>query len=122
MAPRVLVIDDDGQVRSMLCEMLRHAGYEALDADNGKSGLEMLRRDVYDVLITDIFMPEKEGIEIIMEVRRDFPSIKILAVSGGSPRMPADFLTTAKMVGAHKTLHKPILQRDLLSALDEICA
>lgn len=121
MALRVLVIDDDDQVRGMLCEMLKNAGYEAMDADNGRTGLNQLRQAPCDILITDIFMPEKEGIETIIEARREFPHLKILAVSGGSPLMPTDFLATAKIVGAHMTLQKPILQRELLDALDRMC-
>lgn len=118
---RILVIDDEEQVRSMLRMTLEDAGYEVEDAPDGDRGVRIFREKPTDVIITDILMPEKEGIETILELRRDFPGIKIIAISGGGRfRSPNTFLTMAEHFGASRTFSKPLRQRELLSAVREL--
>ncbi len=118
----ILVIDDDRQVRVLLQEMLESAGHRVETAENGAVGLEAISRSAFDLVISDIFMPEMEGIETILSLRRDRPELKIIAISGGSPRAPMDFLPMARLAGAVATLEKPILRRDLLNAVDSALA
>ena len=118
---RILVIDDEEQVRSMLRMTLEDAGYEVVDAPDGDIGIRLFREKPADIIITDILMPEKEGIEMILELRKDFPGVKIIAISGGGRfRSPNTFLTMAEHFGAARTFSKPIRQRELLSAVQEL--
>ena len=80
---RILIIEDDEHVRGMLRKMLERIGYDVFDAPDGKEGLDFYRNTPVDLVITDILMPEKEGIQTIMELRREFPDVKIIAISGG---------------------------------------
>jgi two-component system, chemotaxis family, chemotaxis protein CheY len=114
--PIVLVIDDDDQVRMMLRDMLETAGYQVLDAPNGRVGLSRYRAQPADVVITDILMPEREGLETIMDLRRLNPGVKIIAISGGSVNK-MDYLSSANLLGASKTFAKPVSRAELLSAV-----
>ncbi|MDM8524030.1 response regulator transcription factor [Desulfococcaceae bacterium HSG8] len=118
---RILVIDDEDQVRSMLRMMLEREGYEVEDAENGEVGIRLFRKKPADVVITDILMPEKEGIETIIELRRDFPGAKIIAISGGGRlRSPEIFLKMAKKFGADRIFPKPVERDELLDAVKEL--
>ena len=83
VSTRLLVIDDDNLVRAALTDMLQTAGFEVVTASNGRLGLELLETTPVDAIITDILMPEQEGLETIREARQRFPDIRILAISGG---------------------------------------
>jgi DNA-binding response OmpR family regulator len=118
---RILLIDDDSEVRRFLRVALERAGYEVLDADNGRSGVELFRRTPADLVVTDIFMPEKEGIETIRELRGEFPEMKILAISGGIPGLdPEHYLSMARKLGADASLEKPFSQKQLLESINEL--
>ena len=120
---RILVIDDDLQIREMLMQFFERDGYEVSVAPNGQAALELHRRIPADLIITDIFMPEKEGLETIMEFRRDFPAVKIIGISGGgrTERMGAEeYLKIATVLGAHKTFSKPFELAKLLEAVREL--
>lgn len=117
--PLILIIDDDNHVRGMLRQTLERAGYDVLDAPNGKEGMNLYRQDPADLVITDLIMPEKEGIETIIELRREFPDVKIIAMSGGGIIEPETYLRMAKGLGAVRTLTKPIERKDLLEAVRE---
>ena len=116
----ILVIDDDDQFRGMLRETLEHAGYKVADAANGKEGIRLYREKPADLVITDPIMPEKEGIETIKELKRDFPEVKIIAISGGGRGAPEDYLHMAKKLGAQYAFAKPVEREDLLEAVKEI--
>ena len=92
---RILVIDDDDQILRTLHQVLEMEGHEVVDASNGKEGIKLFRENGADLIITDIVMPEKEGLETIMELRRDFPDIKVIAISGGGRVDPESYLTLA---------------------------
>src|ERR1700675_2473266 len=110
---RILLIDDDDSVRSMLCLTLAHFGHTVIEARNGKEGLELFPHADADLLITDIVMPEKEGLEVLMELRKKQPPVKIIAISGG------DYLHMAKLMGAAKVLAKPFSSDVLIAAISE---
>lgn len=104
-AVSILVVDDDDSVRRVLRRILESAGYEVRDAPNGRLAMLEFNRRPADLLITDIFMPEQEGIETIGAVRRDHPGLKVIAISG----MAGDhYLRMAKLMGARATLQKPL--------------
>ena len=114
---RILVIDDDEQVLDMLYESLTREGYDVLRASNGEQGLRLYRQKPVDLIITDIIMPEKEGIETIIELRRDFPDVKIIDMSGGGRIGTKDYLHLAKIFGVQRTFTKPVAREQLLDAI-----
>lgn len=98
--------------------MLRLTGHDVVVAANGKEGLDQLRLQPAELVITDLFMPEKEGLETIRELRRDFPNIGIIAMSG-EPGMPS-LLGIAKRFGALKTIEKPFDRNEMMAAVQEV--
>jgi CheY-like chemotaxis protein len=117
----VLVVDDDAQVRAFVRVVLESGGHEVREATNGAEGITAHRQRPADLILCDIFMPEKEGLETIRELHGLFPQVKIVAMSGGSPRAgPGDFLALAKAFGAAATLDKPIRAKALLEAVKEV--
>jgi CheY-like chemotaxis protein len=118
---RVLVIDDNQDMRDLMQVILVGAGYEVDVAPDGMAGLARLRAQPSDVVITDIFMPNQDGIETITHVRRDYPQIKVVAVSGGGKLVRGKgYLLTAQEIGAHAVLPKPFDQDELLEALHRL--
>ena len=114
---RILVIDDEAPVRDMMRQALERAGYEVADAEDGRQGMVQLRQQPVDLVITDILMPAQEGIETIRILRKEFPQVKILAISGGGKTGKLDVLPVAQTFGAHRTLAKPFERKDLLDAV-----
>ena len=118
---RLLVVDDNEDMRQSMKRLLEHFGYEVEIAANGARALEMQARVAADVLITDIFMPDTDGLETINHFRTMFPSVKIIAMSGGGANIrEADYLSTASVVGADAVLRKPFSKENLLAALEEL--
>ena len=117
---RVLIIDDEAQIRDMLHQMLTREGYEVVNAPDGKVGMKLCREQPVDLIITDIIMPEKDGIEMILELRHDFPRLKIIAISGGGRLGPDGYLEMAQKLGAHRTFFKPFNRREILDAVEEL--
>ncbi len=111
---KILVIDDEEISRKIICRYLEDSGYETLSASNGNEGLLLVEQQKIDVVVTDIFMPEKDGLETIQELRKKQPNIKIVALS----TFPAGALAMADLAGAHQTLSKPILKDDLLHCVE----
>ncbi len=117
--PSVLVVDDEDQVRALLRTTLEQAGYQVVEGRTGKEGLERYRESPTDLVIMDILMPGKDGLESIMELRSEYPAAKIIAITGGSQNVGSmDFLDVAKMMGARRTLHKPFQLKELLEAAE----
>jgi CheY-like chemotaxis protein len=117
----ILVIEDEEDIRQMICDILEDDGYSTVQASNGNEGLMILRKTPeFSIIITDLLMPEKEGIETISELRKDFPWIKILAISGGGICIPESYLNLAKAMGADATLCKPFGRSELLSVIEEL--
>lgn len=115
---RVLVIDDDELVLTMLESALLAAGHEVITATDGDQGLRALRRHPVDIIVTDIIMPGKEGIETIIEIRRLSPTIPIIAISGGGLHAGRLYLEAAARLGATRTLAKPFAPRKLLQEIE----
>jgi CheY-like chemotaxis protein len=111
---RILVVDDDAGVREVLQSMLEAAGYTVLVAVNGREALAALRESAFDCIITDLVMPEQEGIETIKMIRRDYPDLGIIAMSGA---FGGDYLRIASYLGAHATLAKPVQLPTLLATV-----
>ncbi len=119
---RILVIDDEEMVRDMLRQTLEYAGYEVLEASEGEIGLRLFYSHRPALVITDILMPGREGIETIRELRKKAPEAKIIAISGGGRVSKQDFLPVAQSFGAVKTLAKPFERHELLDAVRAVLA
>lgn len=116
----ILVIDDDALIRRMIRRILEEEGYEIAEAANGLEGTKINQKSPADLVITDILMPEKEGIETISELINEFPGIKIVAMSGGGRIGPDAYLKMAKDFGAMRTIKKPINKVELVSTIKEL--
>lgn len=117
---RILIIDDETAIAMMLKKMVEKAGYEAKTAANGNDGLALFESFRPDLLITDIVMPEKEGLELIFELRRKNPELKIIAISGGGRFQYEGYLNSAKHLGANKVFQKPLDLKELMSSISEL--
>ena len=116
----VLIADDDQRVRELLKRMLETAGYETITASNGNEALKLYQAKKPDLLIIDIVMPEKEGIETIIELRNINPDVSIIAISGGGTVGPETYLGIAEKLGAKETIEKPIVKDELISKVSKV--
>jgi CheY-like chemotaxis protein len=117
---KILVIDDDHLVRYTVSKILSSYGYEVVTATDGKRGMIVLREEHPDAVITDIIMPEQEGIDTIIQIRRERPGIKIIAISGGGRIRNIDFLEMAQSLGADEVIAKPFGADELLNHLTRL--
>ena len=116
---KILVIDDDPQIRTLLTRVFTSSGHDVRAAENGAVGVKMLGEEHADLMVTDLLMPEKEGLETIMEVKRDFPDMKIVAISGGD-RDGCDFLPMTKPLGADHSLRKPFSISEISQIVEDL--
>lgn len=116
----VLIVDDNADMRCFVKIVLERAGFEAQVAADGERALAAHRAHPVDVLITDIFMPERDGIELISQFKSEFPQVKIIAMSGGGQVSKRDYLPFAADIGADLVLRKPFAADTLLSMLQEL--
>lgn len=116
---RILVIDDEELARFTVREILESAGHEVVEARDGVEGLAMQRAQRCDLVVTDVIMPRKEGVEMIIEMKQEQPALRIIAISGGGRTRNLDFLKLAKEFGADKVLAKPFSADDLIGAVRE---
>lgn len=117
---RILVVDDDDAVRRAIRQALEMHGHEVADAADGVGAVERFRERDADLVITDIVMPDFEGVETIMEIRALSGSVKILAISGGGSHNADGLLRSAVVVGADRSLEKPFTVRQLMAAVDDL--
>ena len=119
---RILVIDDEADSRALVSQALEADGHEVIPATDGAEGLVLQRQRPADLVITDIFMPEADGIETIHELKKDFPRLKVIAMSGGgrSPSMLGSVLTTVNALGIDAFLRKPFDFRTLLQSVRQV--
>jgi CheY-like chemotaxis protein len=118
MMPSVLVVDDEDQLRQLIREILEQAGYRVTEARDGKEAVLQYRLAPADVVIMDILMPEQDGLETTSTLRREFPNVKIIAITGSSEMIGIlSFLDVAKMLGAHRALQKPFEMQTLLDTV-----
>jgi CheY-like chemotaxis protein len=126
----VLVVDDEVDVRDAIKRVLERAGYSVRSADNGTAALDELRRMQADVVITDIIMPKVNGVEAIESIRKEFPAVRIIAISGGgnfgiaayqpNAITTSAYLAAAEQAGAHLILTKPFESKDLIQAVEQV--
>src|SRR5436189_4697771 len=117
---RILVMDDDGMLRGAIRIALEAAGYEVLEAADGHAGLRLQREQTADLVLVDIFMPERDGLEVIRALRAEIPQPKIVAMSGGGRTGQVEVLRAAAALGASRTLLKPFQPQELLKAVREL--
>ncbi len=120
MADRILVIDDDPIVRGMLAEMLRREGYEVDEAEDGRAGMKQFRERPSALVITDVLMPEQEGLETLIQLRHSGQAVKVIAISGGGPVGPDAYLNSARTLGADAILAKPFGREELLGVVTKV--
>lgn len=116
----VLIIDDNEMIVESLSVLLENEGYDVLSSSNGKNGLKLLSKNRIDVVITDIIMPDKDGIETIREIKKTYRNTKIIAMSGGGKIAAKKYLTFVKQLGVRHTLSKPFEKEQILSALEAV--
>src|SRR4051812_3411747 len=114
----ILVVDDTPAIRGLVARMLTSAGHSVTQATNGKEALRTFQGDEFELVVTDIVMPEMEGLELIRAIRKVNPHVKIIGMSGGGRGTSSDYLTMARSFGAVATLQKPFDPKDLLSAVE----
>ena len=114
---KILLVDDNATLLKHQGEFLRLAGHEVILAPDGKQAMRLVQTQAFELVITDLVMPEKEGIEIIRELRQSHPALKIIAMSGGGRGDAKDYLAIAKVLGASQVLAKPFSGQELLQAV-----
>lgn len=117
---QILLIDDDEILRGVVRRMLERAGYDVIEAGDGETGLRLHREQGVDLVIVDIFMPERDGLELIQELRAAAPQAKIVAMSGGGRTGKIDLLKDATVFGASRTLWKPFEMTELRATVGEL--
>ena len=115
---KILVIDDDVVVRTAMVQFLEDLGYDVVSAEDGQRGMRLFRNEKPDLVITDIIMPEQEGIQTIAEIRRERPDAKVIAVSGGGRVGNTDFLKIARQLGATDVIAKPVDPDDFAARIE----
>lgn len=119
---RILVVDDEPEVLLLLTDILESVGYEVIRATNGVEGLKEFQRGDIDLIVTDIIMPDKEGLESIMDYKQLNPDVKIIAISGGARIGPHTYLKMAEKFGARRVFSKPFRNKELLDAVEQLLA
>src|SRR5881296_848423 len=116
-AAKVLIIDDEEGIRNVIKRTLAGVGYEVAAAETGEEGTNLCRRERVDVVLVDMVLPKKDGVETIMDIRRGFPEAKCIAMSG---EKNAEMLGLAEKVGAHSRLTKPFTRQQLLGTIEQV--
>lgn len=117
---RILIMDDEEQVRAVFRRILEGDGHQVDEAADGRIGTRLLGESDYDLVLLDIVMPEQDGLETITTLRREYPETRIVAISGGGMVGANDYLTIAEKLGVSKTLQKPIYPQDLRETVREL--
>ncbi len=117
---RILIVDDDALMRDMLRKALSKSGFDVSVATNGREAVALQRESAFDLLLTDLVMPEQEGLETIMIFRQQYPQVRIVAMSGGGRGSAASYLEVAAKLGAERILAKPFDHEVLLQVIREL--
>jgi CheY-like chemotaxis protein len=118
--PTILIIEDDTDLRRMLVKLLEREEFRVLEAGTGLEALQILDYYIPDMVVTDIIMPDQDGIGTINELKKRYPEIKIIAISGGGRMLSKDYLEIAKILGAHHTFSKPFDTKLFLNKVHEL--
>lgn len=116
----ILLIDDETDILQLLQRILENSGYNVLTAENGKIADRLLDKHSFDLVITDIIMPDKDGMEVIFQLKQTSPGIKIIAISGGGKLAPEGYLKMAEIAGADAIIQKPFESSDLLQVVNNL--
>lgn len=119
---KILIADDEESVLEMLKRVLAMDAHEVVVARDGEEAIRAIRTEQPDLAVIDLFMPRKEGLETIMQARKVFPKLKIIAISGGNPRHGMSFLEMATHLGAHRSLAKPFAVEEFRTMIAELLA
>lgn len=120
---RILIVEDTPDFRQMMADILHGAGHDVAEAENGKVAIDQMATATFDLVVTDVLMPESDGIELIRALARNGWTLPVLAVSGGGHSLPAAVsLALTEAAGAHRTLYKPFRAVELLTAVNELLA
>lgn len=119
---RILVIDDNEIILRMICDLLNRSGFTVLSASDGVQGLKAYYAELPGLVITDLIMPNKEGLEVIMELNKQDPKPKIIAISGGGRLEPQTYLPLAELLGADHVLEKPFHPAELIALVEKLLA
>lgn len=117
---RVLVVDDDEAFRQTVCDLLLDGDFEILSAGSGAQSFAVLRNQSVDIVLTDIVMPDEDGLEIVRKIKKMNPAPKIVAMSGGGRIAAMDYLEIARLMGASATIKKPFKQQELVDLLQQV--
>lgn len=119
--PKILVVEDSPAVRLSVVAYLESLGLEVIEAENGRLALNELQKGPFDLVVTDVLMPEVDGVELIKAIRAEYPGVKVLAMSGGAPNLPAGYvLKMTEMFNADAVLYKPFLNEELRTAVGRL--
>jgi CheY-like chemotaxis protein len=118
--PGILIIEDDNDLREMLKVSLHRRKYTIFEAQNGRDAITHFKPSVTDLVVTDLIMPEEDGLKVIMKLREIKPSIKIIAISGGGKAGPGSYLNLAKALGADVIYSKPFSVNDMIKKISEL--
>lgn len=116
----ILVIDDDPQILEIFKRFLETEGHSVVTAGNGQEGMDIFRNDQADLIVIDMVMPVKDGLQTIMQLEKEFPGLKAIAISGGGIIGPDRYLALAKCIGIKQTLAKPISKEQLINAVNDV--
>ncbi len=116
----ILIIDDEPNIRLMIRRILESDGHTITEAADGGAGIKCYQKNPFDLIIADLIMPDKEGLETINELKKEYPDIKIVAISGGGKTGPGSHLQTARLLGAAAILEKPFKKEMLLQTIREL--
>jgi DNA-binding response OmpR family regulator len=120
MMKSILVIDDDAAILNLFTQYLESRGYRVRQAPDGRKGLKALEAEPTDLVITDIMMPETDGLEMIQTIRKSRPGLPVIAISGGMRNATISFLPHARTFGADRVFEKPVPLAELLAAVQEL--
>lgn len=116
----ILIIDDDKELREMLKVSLLRRNYVIMEAENGKEAISHFKPSITDLVITDLIMPEEDGLKVVIKLKEIKPSIKIIAISGGGKAGPGSYLNLAKALGADAIFSKPFSVSDLVLKIRDL--
>ncbi len=117
--PGILIVEDNRELREMLKESLTRKNFIVQEADNGKDAIIHFKPSVTDLVLTDLIMPEEDGLKVIMKLRELKPSLKFIAISGGGKAGPASYLNLAKALGADAIYSKPFSVNEMIEKIEE---
>jgi CheY-like chemotaxis protein len=118
--PGILIVEDNRELREMLKESLTRKNFIVQEADNGKDAIIHFKPGVTDLVVTDLIMPEEDGLKVIMKLRELKPSLKFIAISGGGKAGPASYLNLAKALGADAVYSKPFSVNEMIGKIEEL--